>query len=471
MTDTDQNTSEPFIEYVRQKIQLADTWTTNEYALKSFLSFVRPLPSPTLTTGLLTSWVADLFLRGKKATTVKRYLYRLHVEYQEWSATATAASDPDPFDGLQALAVPEFEVTPGRVAKDLALVRRLITTGPPEADRRWMAMLLCLLYDPSLTVEDIVNLRFDTAPDYCPQTVEIIESMDRSHGRRYVFDLRQPDRRVPGMAMEIRGNIGRMLAAAGVEPGSDLRRHITAIWICAALKAGLRTDEIRALVADVPGEYRVLEKVRPAQLTEKERQALICRVADSISDITTRWYVVSMRDKNTPDDVKDVLCRKLPAHSGKIQYFYPTRTVYRESRRKRPVAQEVPLIPRILFVKVRSNLVNVVMGKISEVAWGYRYTNTPDSPYSVISQKAMTDFQRHIGIFSDDVKVELVKITDSLAKGQEVRILRDDMYGRIGSIESVKVRGGVRTYNILLTADTAMRITVKDISGAYLAPL
>lgn len=467
----------PFVEYVRQKFELAQVRTTNEYALKSFFSYMRGRTSGELTPEILTGWIASLFLNGKKAVTVKRYLCRLNVIHQEWQSTALPQhhnpASPQPFAGLLDLADPAYQVDDKRISSNLTVVRKLITpdlyAGP---EGKWKAIFFWLLYNPGSTAEDAVNLTFDSASKYCPQTVEIIESMDSSHGRRYVFDLRQPDRRVPGMARELTDRVSGLLDKAGMRFSHKFSLHdISAMWIAAALRTGLKPEEIRAFVSDVPDEYAILSKIAPASLSGKERQSLICRVADAVNDITTRWYVFSMRDRNTPEDVKECIREAYPALFGKIQFYYPTRYAYRQSRRKKLVRHEVPFLPGLLFMKVRSDMVGRLMGKITRVGWGYRYSSLPESPYSVITQKAMTEFQRHIGVFTDDIKVELVKTAKTFEEGQEVMILRSDLLGKIGRIESVKTTDGKVYYTIQLTEDTAFRITVNDLEGLYLDPL
>lgn len=465
MADIERYNPTTFTNYVRQTIELVNGTTTNGYASKSFLSYMEKRE---LTHEYLICWIAALFLSGKKAVTVKRYLCRLHVTYKDWANSAQITDDP--FEGLLGLAIKENQVDLDALKADFGVI---IKTISPEIyagkDGKWRAILFWLLYNPEASLEDVVNLKFESAAKACPQIAEIIESMDSSHGRRYVFDLDQPDKRVSGMVRDIKENLNRICASVGIKiSGDDIQERINALWICAALKAGITVEEIKALVPATPREFRILEYVSPAEISATRRDAILCRVADAINDTTMRWYVLNMREKIASDDVRELIREEFPSLFEHIQLYYPTHYVYRESRKKKLVKKEVPFLPRLLFIKMRSDMVNVLMQKITGIAWGYKYANTPDSSYSVIPQKAMMDFQRHIGVFSDDVKVELIENIKPLEQGQKVRVLRSDFYGMLGEIQSVKNSDGTAYYTIQITEDTAVRITLENLDGMML---
>lgn len=459
-------------DYVRQSLEVVDKISTNEYAFKSFLSFVGPNYNDQPTSDILICWIATLYMKGLKAVSVKRYLCRLHVAYQEWlkASLEQEQTTEDPFEGLLEFADSKFQIDLKQVDSNLGMVKKLVTPdGFVGGNGKWRAIFFYLLYNPEVSFEDIAGLTFDSVPKYCPQTVEIVESMDSSHGRKYVFELNQADKRVPGIVRDITENVNRQLSSFGMKfPDGFSRGSITAIWISAAFRAGVKVEDIKAIVSVLPNGFDIINHVSPSNLTEKEKHDIICRVADSVNDITTRWYVLNMRNRIAPDDVKTCIKDTYPRLYRNIRFFYPTHFAFRESRRKKLVRQEVPFLPGLLFLKVRSDMADTLFSKITSVAWAYKYTNTPESPYSVISQKAMTDFQRHIGVFSDDVKVELVKTAKPFEEGQDVRILRGDLFGKLGKIESLKDCDGDTFYTIQITEDTAVKITVRNLEGMYI---
>lgn len=463
-----------FVEFVRQNCETPRDKDVNEYALKSFLTFMSGWNSKDVTSGTLTAWIATLFVKGNTATTVKRYLSHLHATYVNWQQK-TSSEDrlDDPFDGLMALAVSENQTKPDEVQSNYNLIKKLKTADAYSGQfGKWKAIFFYLLYNPEMSIEDIANLRFDEVSRYCPQSVEIVESMDSSKGRKYVFALDQPNKRITQIGREINENVGALTRIAGMKfENGFARERITAIWIFAALKLAVRLDEIRAIVPVIPKEYKIFEKVSPTRLSELDRQNIICRVANRINDITTRWYVVNMRDRITPEAVKDSLKENLPSLFSQIHFFYPTHYIYREGKNKKKVKVETPFIPGLLFIKVKSDMVGSVMNSVRNVAWGYKQQNTPDSPYSVISQRAMTDFQKHIGMFSDDVRMEMVTQKEPLSVNDSVIVHGDSLDGSIGEITEIKEKNGVKTYSIRLTHNQSFNWSVKIDDELRLEPL
>lgn len=352
MSDTQSDKQIPFVGYVRHILEEADVRSTNEYALKSFLDFTSASKTESVSKDVLTSWIATLFIKGKSAATAKRYVCRLHTAWLDWIRDSSADPAPDPFDGLLSLTVPESQVESALPKSNLNLIKRLVSPDTYQGVMgKWRAIFFFLLYNPALSVEELVSLRFGETPDFCPQSVEILESMDSSKGRRYVFPLGQPDKRMPQMVREVTEHLEGLLSAVGMTfTAGFARERITAMWIAAAVGLGFNAGEIRAVVSVVPDEYRILQNVVPLTISEQRRQELICRVANRINDITTRWYVVNMRDKVVPDDVKDSLREHFPSLFPHIGFFYPTRQAWRLTRKKGKVKIEVPFIPGLLFI-------------------------------------------------------------------------------------------------------------------------
>ncbi|MDE6239740.1 MAG: hypothetical protein K2M54_07085 [Muribaculaceae bacterium] len=463
-----------FVEFVRQSCGTSLDKGVNEYAFKSFLTFMSGYDLKDVASESLTNWIATLFIKGNTTTTVKRYLSHLHATYVNWQQNTNSDSQlEDPFNGLLPLAVSENQIKSDEVQSNFNLIKKLKATDAyKEQFGKWKAIFFYLLYNPEISIEDIANLRFDEIPRYCPQSVEIIESMDSSRGRKYVFALDQPNKRFTQIVREINENVGALTRIAGMKfENGFARERITAIWIFVALKSGVRIDEIRAIVPVIPNEFKIFEKVFPVQLSDRDRQNIICRVANRINDITTRWYVVNMRDRITPDAVKDSIKENLPSLFSQIHFFYPTHYVYREGKNKKKIKVETPFIPGLLFIKVRSNMVGSVMNCVRNIAWGYRQLNTPDSPYSVISQRAMTNFQKHIGMFSDDVRMEMVIQKEPLAVNDSVIVHGDSIDGSIGEIIEIKESNGVKTYSIRLTHNQSFNWSVKIDDELRLEPL
>lgn len=251
--------------------------------------------------------------------------------------------------------------------------------------------------------------------------------------------------------------------------GAFSRESITAIWIAAALRCRIPLGDIRALVRTLPTEYSFLSIIDPTPLTDTRKASILKVVADSINDKTRQWFVMRMRSGRTPDDIRQAIEYNVPDLYGDTSFFYPTRVRYREGKGKKMVKEEVPYIPGILFFKTRRDRVGKLFSKIGDMAWCYKYTNTPGSPYSTISRREMEKFQRHIGKFSDDIKMELVTDTGSrFAVDDVVKINGGMMAGSVGVITAVHNQDGTTTYTLQLSSDSACVWTVKDMEEIYI---
>ena len=84
----------------------------------------------------------------------------------------------------------------------------------------------------------------------------------------------------------------------------------------------------------------------------------------------------------------------------------------------------------------------------------------------------MKTFQRHIGQFTPDIRMEFMTREQPLAKGSEVVIRGGGfMESHIGVIESVKNADGTRTYTLTLSEKEYATWTVSDIDEAFIEPL
>lgn len=83
----------------------------------------------------------------------------------------------------------------------------------------------------------------------------------------------------------------------------------------------------------------------------------------------------------------------------------------------------------------------------------------------------MKEFQRHIGLFSSDIRMELVSRDISFSVNQAVKINGGIMDNRIGVIQCVKNTNGTRTYTLALSDREYATWTVEDIEEIYIEPV
>lgn len=121
------------------------------------------------------------------------------------------------------------------------------------------------------------------------------------------------------------------------------------------------------------------------------------------------------------------------------------------------VTRMVPYLPGLLFFRLRSDKVGKFMSGIGNMAWCYRRTNSPDSPYSYITQHEMTRFQRHIGKLTSDIEIELINHRQANI-GDKVKINGGGLLdGMEGIVREICNTDGTRTYVLRFSETSFIR--------------
>ena len=127
------------------------------------------------------------------------------------------------------------------------------------------------------------------------------------------------------------------------------------------------------------------------------------------------------------------------------------------------ISIKLPIIPGLLFIRMPYDRVTPLIAVIGDLAWCYRSTNNPSSPYSVIPRHEMKAFQKCVGEFTSDIEMDIIASLPPLEVGDEVVIEDGSMLdGQQAIIRKVRSVDGTLTYTLRLS-DTAF-IKWKDVS-------
>jgi hypothetical protein len=120
-------------------------------------------------------------------------------------------------------------------------------------------------------------------------------------------------------------------------------------------------------------------------------------------------------------------------------------------------------IKNVLFFRTKERYVGQIFSLVREMAWIFRQTNAPSSPYAVISQHDMENFQRAIRQFTDDVVVSIVESND-IAVGRKVRVLSGPFAGTEGVVEGEQLDATVpemRNFYIRYVTNNAFKVQIE----------
>lgn len=439
-------------------------------AATSFLKAMRKHPVDEVSADSVSLWIIAMAMDGLNVSTRKKYFSRLHSIWKEWTSTP----GDNPFEAARSAVDADFQLKSDIADFNLNRLLRLINHHDDAPDKESVDMLLYLLYNPSATIEDVINLKFNDTPCIIPQIDDIIERRKKLTKRsRNVFGLGQGRKRTPQLVRETVSRLQEQSRRIGMKAAGEFtRQSVTAIWIAAALRAGIPVADIRSLITSIPAEYPSLSLVPALPITERDKAAILLKVADTIDNSPAQWFVMRMRPGQNPDSVKLKIDLAVQSLLQEIVFYYPTRRELRITPSGKRVNKEVPFLPGILFFKLRRDKVQLLMSRIGEVGWCYKYVNSAESRYCVIPNSEMREFQRHIGRFSPDIRLDLITLDEPLPIGSQVMISGGGMLeGHIGRIQSFKNDDGTRTYTLALSDKDYATWTVTDIEEIFIEPL
>lgn len=469
MPDGKLNSDKRFVSFVESGLSGAAYGEAADRAVGSFLQSARRNGFYDATEDTLKIWIVEMLMNGLKAATCKRYFGSMHGLYRQWTGVKESPSDPFVAVAHEVWSA-GFVSVPAEVGVNAGLIGRLLRKSRESSEWLTVSIILYLLYNVKATLTDAVMLkRLDNIID-CQQCVDIIESIHTAPNSRYVFPLHQGKKRTPQIVRELTEEMNATLRATGMTFSRPFSREsLTAIWIWIAASCGINVVDIRSVISDVPAEYAFLSLLAPQPLLPGRDVAIINRVAEQINDKTTRWFVMKLRQGRRPADVTALLEALDPQMMKEIDFYYPTRRIMRREGR-RTIAEDVPYLPDLLFFRLRADKVGRLFRSIGEVAWCFRHTNSPDSPYCSISLREMAVFQRHIGALTPDVEMALVSTRRPVAVGDRVRITTGMLDGMEGVVQQIVDADGTVTFILRLSDTAAIRWSAVHVGEAFVEP-
>lgn len=431
---------------------------TAERVIPSFLACVRRNGNKEISDRSIRLWIVDMLLKGMKQTTCRRYVYALRSLYRDMNVDKHSGYDP--FESVKEFTEYSYKSPDKRIADNLSLLRRLLKKDRKDSDWIISNVIQYLFYNVDASLEDVVSLRFGDICINCPQTDDIVESMRLSPQQKYVFPLYQGKKRNPRIISDLIVDMKTTLRSVGMDFGNSFSREsLTEMWIASALGCGISVSEIRGIIPSVPSGFAFLSLIEPAEINETRKTEIVTLVAETFNDKTIRWYVMKLRTGVTPDDITGSLPHGDNSPYKELSFYYPVRKNVRRNNKdkKKMVTRMVPYLPGLLFFRLRSDKVGKFMSGIGNMAWCYRRTNSPDSPYSYITQHEMTRFQRHIGKLTSDIEIELINHRQANI-GDKVKINGGGLLdGMEGIVREICNTDGTRTYVLRLSETSFIR--------------
>ncbi len=421
---------------------------------------------------ILKTWIATMYARDISPAYRKRYFNKIHSLYLDFNNAHKVADDP--FDKvkkhLEMCVRDNSETTAANVKALNKGISRLVLAAET---RPAVCALLYMLYTGTFDFQHVINLKIEDYPQYPAQLKHIVAIEKLHHRRKYVFDLRQSQKRNTQLTKQLSIEMENALTAIGLKfPGGFSSESLKSIWIAKAISCNISFRDIRAAVNEMPPEYSYLSLMSPSVLTNREREDMIQTVANSINNVAPRWHAMRLRRGVAPEEIKNLLKSENPRLYPSIDFFYPvSKTARRE--KKKIVFDEVPFLPDILFFKIQNDRIAAIFKTIASKAWIYHNTNNPDSPYAVIPDREMRIFQKCVQQFTPDMQIAISGHLP-LEKGRKVHIIAGEMKGYEGVIHDVTDNTGTptgcRILCLRISTDNCIRWTA-NIEEPFIVPV
>lgn len=167
-------------------------------------------------------------------------------------------------------------------------------------------------------------------------------------------------------------------------------------------------------------------------------------VAEALTDNPLHWYALRLRQGITPEELLSRL-KSGPAVQDRNpdNYFYPTHRVAHRTPSGVHHTTE-PLLPGVIFLRLRSTELTPLLREIGDIAWIYRDPARRDSGYSPIPDRQMNAFQLAIGVFTDETRVAPLG-TIAPRPGQRILILGGPLAGHTATfVKGIKDPRGIK---------------------------
>lgn len=458
-----------FLEFVAIRLSQVSDRTIDYKAISSFASSIRGYEDMSMD-DMLKVWVANMIDRGLSDATRTRYIGKLSSLYKEYSAEA--GIDGNPFDTLAELSGMDTFANKKVLQTELTKVEKIFDIIMSEAAvKPELAVFLYLLFNASSDMEKAIMLTTDDYSPEFPQLDEIINPGEFHHRRKYIFDLDQSRKRLPQLVRETTEAIDSFLRSKGIRlPDPFSKNTIPALWLTKAKNIGVSLYALKQVVNPLPAEFGYFSMLNGPDLDPEEISAIKRRVAEAFAPSRKRWYAFKLRRSAVYSSVQEYLKDNFQDFFNQTTLFYPQKEVSHRVD-KRIVTEHIPLIPDVVFFNVYPRHVRKMdaLIKSEHFGWVFRYTNSPDSDYSVIDAKSMACFQHMIGIFTPDIKIELTQ-ESPIGIGREVLITGGILAGYEGKIFDIRDGSDMRQIYIRLSEKYSIKTEVK-VDEVFVKPL
>lgn len=388
--------------------------------------------------GFLGEWIASQFFDGYHSATIAYNVSKIAALYNKAVADGLA-SPSEIFSGM-----PEKIVNAGSAfpetdhASTFKKVRTLCIADYSAGSEKDLArdITLFALFNGGMPLSRAAKFKKD---DYCgddPHIQKIVAKYSKPKNK-YLFPINQAHLTPRQLMRFMEVLVSPLLKSIGIQRKTFRDTVLTDIWCDLAMSCGISASSIAACV-DSPETVNVLTFcVTPSQISAEEVAEIRRRVSDTLADNPVRWYAMHLRPHV---HFEDLTARLKESDISIADIFYPMEEIFHKVG-KQKVFENRPVISWLIFYRAQVTQLNRLFHEIGDLAWGYRYLRDVTSPYAVIPDREVRNYQQAIGTLSPGIR--MVEDGDvKFEKGDYLVLLGGPMNGRHGVfLAEKKVKG------------------------------
>lgn len=383
-------------------------------------------------------WIASQFFEGYQSATVAYNVSKIAALYNKAVAEGIA-SESDAFSTMLEKINKSGSTYDGidhsctfQKARSMYLADYLTDTGKDLA----RDIIMYGLFNGGMTLDQLAKLKKDDYKGDNPHIIRIVGKYSKPKNK-YLFPLNQAHLTPRRLMLSIEGLVVSLLKSYGICRKVSPNMLLADIWCDLAMNCGISASDIAGCLDIADNVSALTFCAKPTQLTQDEKSEIRRRVSDTLADNPIRWYAMHLRQhtkfKELTDRLKD---RKIVLD----EIFYPMEEIFHNVGKKK-VFENRPVLSWLIFYRARVTQLNKLFHEVGDLAWGYRYLRDVKSPYAVISDREICDYQQAIGTLSPTVRM-LQDSEVKFEKGDYLVLLGGPMNGRHGVfLAEKKVRG------------------------------
>lgn len=293
-------------------------------------------------------------------------------------------------------------------------------------------IILFGIFNGGMTLADIASFKKE---DYIGDNIHIKNIVERysKPKNKYLFPLHQTHSTPKRLQESVRMLVGLFLKTYTDKRTGDLNNILIDMWGDIAMNCGIPTSEIASCLSNTGVSTALTAFASSAEVGTERISEIRNQVIEVLTDNPVHWYAMHLRRQT---DYKELTDRLKDKKIELEEIFYPMEEIIHKVGKKM-VFENKPIISWLIFYRARVTQLNKIFHEVGDLAWGYRYLRDIRSPYAVIPNSEIRDYQQAIGTLSPSTKM----MSDSdieFNEGDYLVVLGGPLNGRHGVFLSEK---------------------------------